>query len=141
MGKNSHDWPHADKFIIAWRKAGFRIIGHLAFPKRYTSSERYCGITRMRLPARQGLLADACRHHRGRDWTYNGNKLHPTQKPLSVLLPIVETFSYPQGVVLDSFSDSVSSWLAAKILGRSYFGIEIDAEYHAISLQRFSVAS
>ena len=26
------------------------------------------------------------------DWTYSGNKLHPTQKPLSVLLPLVETF-------------------------------------------------
>src|ERR1035438_902129 len=70
------------------------------------------------------------------DWTYSGNKLHPTQKPLSVLLPMVETFSTPGGVVLDPFSGSGSSLLAAKMLGRSYLGIELDATYHAIASRR-----
>jgi DNA modification methylase len=70
------------------------------------------------------------------DWTYSGNKLHPTQKPLSVLLPMVETFSPPGGVVLDPFSGSGSSLLAAKMLGRSWLGIELDAKYHAIASRR-----
>ena len=69
------------------------------------------------------------------DWTYSGNKLHPTQKPISVLLPMVETFSPPRGVVLDPFTGSGSSLLAAKMLGRS-IGIELDAKYHAIASQR-----
>jgi hypothetical protein len=29
--------PHADKFMSAYRSAGFRIAGHLLFPKRYAS--------------------------------------------------------------------------------------------------------
>ncbi len=137
-----YGWPHADKFITAWRKAGFRIVGHLAFPKRYTSSERYlryqheCAYLLAKgypqMPA--DTIGDVI------DWTYSGNKLHPTQKPLSVLLPIVETFSSPQGVVLDPFSGSGSSLLAAKMLGRNYLGIELDAEYHAISQQRLRAA-
>lgn len=137
-----YGWPHADKFITAWRKAGFRIVGHLAFPKRYTSSERYlryqheCAYLLAKgypqMPA--DTIGDVI------DWTYSGNKLHPTQKPLSVLLPIVETFSSPQGVVLDPFSGSGSSLLAAKMLGRNYLGIELEAEYHAISQQRLRAA-
>lgn len=35
-----YGWPHADRFLAAWRAAGFRIAGHLVFPKRYTSSTR-----------------------------------------------------------------------------------------------------
>ena len=72
------------------------------------------------------------------DWTYSGNKLHPTQKPLSVLLPLVETFCPAQGTVLDPFSGSGSSLLAAKTLGRRYLGIELDAKYHAIASQRLA---
>jgi DNA modification methylase len=72
------------------------------------------------------------------DWTYSGNKLHPTQKPLSVLLPLVETFSPLCGTVLDPFAGSGSSLLAAKMLGRSYVGIELDAKYHAIATRRLS---
>jgi DNA modification methylase len=70
------------------------------------------------------------------DWTYSGNKLHPTQNPLSVLLPLVETFCPPCGTVLDPFTGSGSTLLAAKTLGRNYIGMEIDVKYHAIARQR-----
>lgn len=36
-----YGWPQADKFIAAYKAAGFRIVGHIAFPKRYTSSTRF----------------------------------------------------------------------------------------------------
>ena len=29
-----YGWPHADKFMSAYRSAGFRVVGHLLFPKR-----------------------------------------------------------------------------------------------------------
>jgi len=72
------------------------------------------------------------------DWTYSGNKLHPTQKPLSVLLPLVETFSRPGDLVLDPFAGSGSSLLAAKLLGREYLGIELDAAYCEIARRRLT---
>jgi adenine-specific DNA-methyltransferase len=33
-------------------------------------------------------------------WQYSVNKLHPTQKPLCVLTPLVESFSHQDDVVL-----------------------------------------
>ena len=36
-----YGWPHADKFLQAFRAAGFRPVGHFIFPKTYTSSSRY----------------------------------------------------------------------------------------------------
>ena len=135
-----YGWPHADRFLRAYRAAGFRIVGHLAFPKRYTSTTKYlryqheCAylLAKGSPKAPQDTIGDVI------DWTYSGNKLHPTQKPLSVLLPLVETFSAPDGLVLDPFSGSGSSLLAAKMLGRSYLGIEMDATYHAIASRRLA---
>ena len=37
------------------------------------------------------------------DWAYTGNRLHPTQKPVRVLRPLIESFCEPGSVVLDSF--------------------------------------
>jgi DNA modification methylase len=64
------------------------------------------------------------------------NDLHPSQKPLSILSPLIEEFCPPSGTVLDPFAGSGSSLLAAKMLGRSYVGIELDAKYHAIATRR-----
>ncbi len=135
-----YGWPQADRFMQAFRAAGFRIVGHLVFPKRYTSSSRFlryqheCAYLLAKGDPQQPAksIGDVI------DWTYTGNKLHPTQKPLSALLPLVETFSPPGGLVLDPFTGSGSSLLAAKRLGRDYLGIELDAEYHAIATHRLA---
>lgn len=133
-----YGWAKADLFLAAYRAAGFRVIGHLAFPKRYTSKSGYlrgqheCAhLLAKGYPYKpEYVIGDVI------DWTYSGNKLHPTQKPLSVLLPLVETFSKPGAVVADPFCGSGSSLVAAKSLGRQYIGIELDEAYHAIASKR-----
>jgi site-specific DNA-methyltransferase (adenine-specific) len=136
---NFYGYSNAEKFIHAYQSAGFRIVGHLVFPKRYTSSAK--GFVRSQHECAHILakgypvepeekIGDVI------EWCYSGNKLHPTQKPVASLLPLIETFSHPQGLVLDPFAGSGSSLLAAKMLGRSYFGIEIDRNYHAIATER-----
>jgi site-specific DNA-methyltransferase (adenine-specific) len=135
-----YGWPHADKFMQAWRAAGFRIVGHFVFPKRYTSAEKYlryqheCAylLAKGNPQVPQTTIGDVI------DWTYSGNKLHPTQKPLSILLPLIETFSERGDLVLDPFSGSGSSLLAAKMLQRDWLGIELDAKYHAIATHRLA---
>lgn len=137
-----YGWPNADKFLEAYRAAGFRIVGHFVFPKRYTSASKFlryqheCAYLLAKgYPSEpKETIGDVI------DWTYSGNKLHPTQKPLSVLLPLVETFSKPNATVLDPFSGSGSSLLAAKMLGRNYLGIELDQAYHAIASERLAHA-
>ena len=137
-----YGWPAADRFIAAYRKAGFRIVGHLVFPKRYTSGTKHlryqheCAYLLAKgFPKEpKDTIGDVI------DWTYSGNRLHPTQKPLSVLLPLVETFSLPQSLILDPFAGSGSSLLAAKTLRRAYLGIELDPGYHAIATKRLASA-
>jgi site-specific DNA-methyltransferase (adenine-specific) len=134
-----YGWAHIGKFAAAWSAAGFRPVGHLTFPKRYTSATRFLRYQH------EGayLLAKGDPqeppHPFGDviEWTdYTGNRLHPSQKPITMLLPLIDTFSPPRGLVLDPFAGSGSSLLAAKMLRRDYLGIERDADYHRVASQR-----
>jgi site-specific DNA-methyltransferase (adenine-specific) len=135
-----YGWPQADKFIAAYRAAGFRVVGHLMFPKRYASSTRFVEyrhesahlLAKGNPRAPERPIGDVL------PWEYTGNKLHATQKPLCALLPLIESFSRADDTVLDPFSGSGSTLLAAKSLGRSYIGIELDAKYHAIAQRRLA---
>jgi DNA modification methylase len=133
-----YGWPNADRFMEAFRSAGFRIVGHLVFPKRYTSTTRHlryqheCAYLLAKgFPKEPEYpIGDVI------EFVYSGNKLHPTEKPLSALLPLVETFSTYDDLVLDPFAGSGSSLHAAKALGRRYLGIELDEDYHALAVER-----
>lgn len=133
-----YGWPHTDTFMRAFRKAGFRIIGHLVFPKQYTSSTSFvkyqheCAflLSKGYPPKPKAAIGDVI------PWSFSGNKLHPTQKPLSVLKPLVQTFSAPDGLILDPFAGSGSTLVAASRLGRPYLGIELDPTYHAAAADR-----
>jgi adenine-specific DNA-methyltransferase len=70
------------------------------------------------------------------EWKYSGNKLHPTQKPLCVLTPLIQTFSRPSDIVLDPFCGSGSTLVAARELGRRYIGIELSKTYFELAEQR-----
>lgn len=135
-----YGWQQADRFVEAFRAAGFRLIGHLTFTKAYASSTHHlryqheCAYLlakgRPAVPAKP--IADVI------PWQYTGNRHHPTEKPLAILRPLIETFSRRGQTVLDPFCGSGSSLVAAKELGRNYIGIELDIGYHATALRRLS---
>jgi site-specific DNA-methyltransferase (adenine-specific) len=72
------------------------------------------------------------------DWTYTGNKLHPTQKSIHILKPLINTFTKPGDLVLDPFAGSGSTCVAALRAGRSCVGIELDASHHATARRRLA---
>jgi site-specific DNA-methyltransferase (adenine-specific) len=127
-----YGWNEADKFIAAWRAAGFRIVGHIVFCKSYASSWRFFRhqheqaylLMKGRAPLPSKPLPDVMA------WDYTGNRLHPTQKPLAPLEQLVQAFSRPGELVLDPFCGSGSSLVAARRLGRDFLGIELDAGHH-----------
>lgn len=62
------------------------------------------------------------------EWTPDNRreipKLHPTQKPQSVLRKLIETFTDPGDVVIDPVAGSGSALRAAHDLGRNAYGFE-----------------
>lgn len=132
-----YGWPNADLFIAAWRAAGFRISGHLVFPKQYASNAFHVGyrhecayLLSKGAPRAQHVIADVL------PWEYTGNRFHPTEKPLQALTPMIEAFSAPGDYVLDPFAGSGSTLLAAQRCGRDAIGIELDAGYYAKAAMR-----
>jgi site-specific DNA-methyltransferase (adenine-specific) len=71
----------------------------------------------------------------------HGRALHPTQKPLGILRPLIQ-FSCPVGgTVLDPFAGSGSVGLAARELGCRSVLIELDEHYVEMAARRLSQQS
>lgn len=65
-----------------------------------------------------------------RDSTKEYPKIHPTQKPVSVLKRLIEIFTDPGDVVIDPCAGSGSTLRAAYELGRNAYGFEVDREFY-----------
>lgn len=63
---------------------------------------------------------------------------HPTIKPLNIIKNMVQNSSEVGGVILDTFTGSGTTCVAAKELDRKYIGMEIDPEYHKIAINRLN---
>ena len=66
----------------------------------------------------------------------NGEKVHPTQKPVELITKMIEDSTEPGDVVLDTFMGSGTTAVACLRTGRHYIGFELDEKYHAIAQQR-----
>lgn len=61
---------------------------------------------------------------------------HPTQKPLALLTRIILASTQPGAWILDPFSGSSTTGIAASLTGRRFLGIEREEEYVLLSKQR-----
>ncbi len=133
-----YGWSRVARFMGAWHAAGFRVVGHMVFVKRYASASRF-----LRYQHEQAyLMAKGSPEFPANaigdviEMKYSGNKFHPTQKPVSALVPLIKSFSNEGDLVLDPFCGSGSTLVAAQVMGRTYLGIELDETYFSIARDR-----
>jgi len=135
-----YGWTKVDEFFAAWKSAGFQPVGHIVFRKAYSSKSRFLSyqheqaylLAKGRPPLPKQPVADVM------DMPYSGNKLHPTQKPVTVLAQLIRSFTLPEELVLDCFAGSGSTCAAAMLTGRRYLGIELDRGYYNLAIARMS---
>ena len=68
----------------------------------------------------------------------NGDKAHPTQKPEALLHRILVATTHPGDVVLDPFFGTGTTGAVARMLGRSFIGIEREAAYRSVAAERLA---
>ena len=136
-----YGWNAVEHFMRGWKHAGFVPVSHFVWHKRYASKSGFTRahhenaylLAKGNPPKPDKPLSDVL------PWRYSGNSYHPTQKPVMALLPLVETFCPPGGIVLDPFAGSASTAVAAKKCGRNFLCIEKDGTYYGIARRRLGL--
>lgn len=68
-------------------------------------------------------------------------RVHPTQKPVGLMMWVVERYTAPGDLVIDPFAGSGTTGIACVRLGRSFIGIEREADYCEIARKRIAAAA
>lgn len=70
----------------------------------------------------------------------DGNRKHPTQKPVALLEYLVKTYTNEGDMVLDNCMGSGSTGVACVNTGRRFIGMELDKNYFDIATKRIAEA-
>ncbi len=135
-----YGWSAIAQFSQCWQAAGLRIVGHIVWPKPYTSRAghvRYAHEAAYVLakgkPQRpEKPLKDV------QSWEYSGNRSHPTEKAVKVIAPLIKAYSKPGDLVLDPFAGSGTTAVAAALSGRDYLSIELEQKYCHLTEKRLA---
>ena len=65
---------------------------------------------------------------------------HPTQKPLALLIRILLASTKLGEWIIDPFAGSCTTGIAAKLLGRRFFGIDLSSDFLSLGVNRFQEA-
>lgn len=135
-----YGWNTVAAFCGAWRQAGFSTVGHIVWHKSYSSRRGFLNARHEQAyllvkghPVKPAQPLDDVQ-----PWEYSGNVVHPTEKAVSVLQPLIRSFSRPGDIVLDPFCGSGSTLVAAALLERRYVGIELETKYVQLSRRRLA---
>ena len=135
-----YGWPACDRFVGVWKELGFRPVSHLAFVRtvrglgRFTRGKHETAflLAKGRPPKPATGIADVI------PWVRERKAVHPNQKPVHTLTPLLQTFAPAGGTVLDPFMGSGSTLRAAKELGLRAVGIEIEERYCRHAAERLT---
>ena len=117
------------KNLLVWDKAG-RISPNYGF---YHELILFAGHNTRRLTKKNIFTAPSFASNARKT---NGEKLHPTQKPVELLTQFILDASDEGDTVLDCFAGSGSTGIACLNSNRRFIGMEIDEKYFRIAAHR-----
>lgn len=136
------------------KQYGFANHIPLVFVKNYSpqvlkANMRVCGATEYALVLYRGRLP---KFRNGGKMIFNWfewkrdsakeiPKIHPAQKPVSVLKRLIEIFTDPGDVVIDPCAGSGSTLRAAMETGRSAYGFEISRDFYRQATEKMLVVN
>ena len=112
------------------------------------------GLTKLDAPRTEKLRNSNSSNYglRNRDWVqeytnypksilsvkeeHNVGRLHPTQKPISLIEYMIKTYTNEGDLILDNTCGSGTTGLGAKNLGRNFIMMEQDPKYYEIACKR-----
>ena len=65
-------------------------------------------------------------------------KIHPTQKPISLYLWLLQNYAHRGDKILDTHVGSASSLIACHRMGFEFWGFELDADYYKAASERLA---
>lgn len=115
------------KFSAQVLKANMRIVGNCEYGLL---------LYRDKLPKfnNKGKMVFNCIDYDKRDT--KSEKIHPTQKPVSLMKKLIEIFTDPGEVVIDPVAGSASTLVAAAETKRQAYGFEIKKDFYKLAKSR-----
>lgn len=135
-----YGWPWIERFMTVWKECELRPVSHLTWLKTHCSREGYTHsyhevgylLAKGKPPKPALPLRDVL------PWAYTGNLHHPNEKPVVGIRPLIEAFSQQNDIVLDPFSGSGTTGLAAWECGRRFILIDMSAHHCGTARSRLS---
>jgi DNA modification methylase len=126
-----------DGTITHWQMAeemGGYLVDHDGNPSRSANKALIPGVGDIYTIHLSKVYEEWCQKNNKKS-TISGNN-HPTVKPVELMKYLIKLVTPPGGHVLDPFNGSGSTGMAATELDYDYTGIDLDANYVAISQAR-----
>ena len=67
----------------------------------------------------------------------NKKRIHPTQKPIDLLVNVIIEYTKKEDIIIDTFLGSGSTLLACEKTNRKCYGLEIDCHYVDVIVKRW----
>lgn len=125
--------PKIQYKILIWRKTNAACVNH----NQFVPSLEYC----LLITEGQGIKSDKPVYKYYESPMNSNDKklyLHPTIKPLELVISHIKVSTNDNAVVLDPFIGSGTTAVAAKLLNLHYIGFEIDSKYYEIATDRIN---
>lgn len=119
------DYLGAASCIIVWDKG------------RRGMDQADCEIAWTSLPGQSRVIEYKWNGMLQQDMKNKEYRIHPTQKPVQLYKWLIDRYTKPTDVILDTHVGSASSLIAAQMLNRRFVGCELDEYYYNQALERF----